>query len=159
MAVTNHERLIYSPQALVKGFAEVSSDIVDTPTSMLLVKWYRSPFVDLQIWLDKKSDMVIRQQFSFLGLVVEWNHIQGVKTGIVEDVKSKMNSKSWSVKVIYDDILMKHSLNQAIEVLECCQELPEKVSILQNFNNNPKLSRFQSFKLIFRHLFSKKKKN
>ena len=158
MAISNHERFIYSPRNLAKGFVQVSSDIVDTPSTQLEVKWYRSHFVDLQIWLSKENK-VIRQQFSFMGTVVEWNHIQGIKTGMVEDIKSQSEKRSWSVKIIYDESYIEENLEQAMEVLNHCIPFAEKDEVIKNFENNPTLTRWQSAKLIFRHFFNKNAKN
>jgi len=150
------ERFIYSPEAMIKGFARVSSDIVKTPSTELVVKWYRASYVDLQIWIDKNQDKVIRQQFSFLGLIVEWNHIQGIKTGYVLD-KPEGSSESKGLEVIYDKVFEPKSVAQAIEVLSLANTLPEKGEIIKNYENSPIISRWQSFLLIAKHLFAKQK--
>jgi len=150
------ERFIYSPEFMIKGFGRVSSDIVTTPTTELVVKWYRASYVDLQVWIDKNQDKVIRQQFSFLGLIVEWNHIQGIKTGYVLD-KPEGSVAIKALQVVYDKAIEPKSVAQAIEVLNLASKLPEKGEIIKNFKNSPVISRWKSFLLITKHLFGKRK--
>ncbi len=150
------ERFIYSPEAMVKGFARVSSDMVKTPSTELVVKWYRASYVDLQVWVDKNQDKVIRQQFSFLGLIVEWNHIQGLKTGYVLD-KPEGSSQAKAIQVVYDKSYEPESVRQAIEVLSLTTTLAEKEEVINNFEMSPTISRWQSFLLITKHLLGKKK--
>jgi len=150
------EKFIYSPEFMVKGFARVSSDIVKTASADLVVKWYRASYIDLQVWLDKEQNKVIRQQFSFLGLVVEWNHIQGLKTGYVED-QPENSKKGTTVSVVYDKKFEPESIKQAIEVLTLAKDFAEKYEVIQNYKNAPMLSKWQSFLLITKHLFKKNK--
>ena len=149
------ERFIYDPEVMVKGFARVSSDIVKTPSTELVVKWYRASYVDLQVWIDKNQNKVIRQQFSFLGLIVEWNHIQGLKTGYVLD-KPEGESEQKAIKIVYDKVYEPSSVEQAIEVLSLTTTLSEKEEIINNYEVAPVISKWQSFLLVAKHLFRRR---
>lgn len=150
------EWYIYEPRTLAKGLGRVSSDIVKTPSTDLIVKWYRAAHVDLQIWIDKAESKIIRQQFSFLGQIVEWNHMQGLKSGYILDKPEACNDKNISpLKVVYDKKYVPGSVEQAIEVLSYAENLLEKDEILSNYRNYPVISKWRSFILVSKHLWRK----
>ncbi len=148
------DRFIYCPQSIARNFVEVSSDMVSTPTRKLVIKWYRSSHVDLQVWLDHGHSKVIRQQFSYMGLVVEWNHIQGVRTGYLQDSLAGEEATN-NAQVTYDKSIQKESVELVLEVMKLTEGISEKQEIINNYENSPKISKWQSTVLVVKHLLQK----
>ena len=159
MAWVAEERVVYNPKLIAKKFEQISSDFIETPSHKLVMKWYRSVYTDLYIWVDQESGGIVRQQFSYLGMIVEWNQIQGVKTGLVvdtpqEETGQKVNTVS---NIQYDNRPLQESINSAIEIMKLTHSIDEKEEILSNMYNGPKMSKWQLFKLMVR-FFKRRKK-
>ena len=87
---------------------------------------------------------------------MEWNHIQGIKTGYVVD-KPEGSTDQKGIEVVYDKAYEPGSVKQAIEVLSLTTTLAEKEEVIKNYRDSPVISRWQSFLLITKHLFNKRK--
>lgn len=125
----------FNPAELGRSLQEVSTDLLRTDYKDIISRWLHSPNdVDLFIWMDVDRN-VIKQQISFYGQVVEWNLIEGVKTGlIVEDGRPGMTDAE---VVRFDAKAQKGPIRQAIDLLRHIAVLKEdeRNLLIRNFEN------------------------
>jgi hypothetical protein len=134
--------LFFNPKEIGRSLKEVATDIVKTESQDIVSRWFHShQDVDLFIWMDDHKN-IIKQQLSFHGQVVEWNLIEGVKTGFIfEDETQKRGPHPESELVKYDEALQRQTLEQAMAVVSCIDALKaeEKSALLENFLKDPSL--------------------
>lgn len=124
-------------EALGASLREVSNEIMQTEGQEVKSLWFHSELgADLYVWGDVNGN-IIKQQLSFLGQVVEWNIVEGLRTGISVEDDQKPPVKNNSPMVFFDDELQKGAVHQAIEVIRCLQVIDEdeKKRLITNFQN------------------------
>lgn len=127
--------LMFDPESIGSSLKEVSNELIETQMQDVVNKWYHSPQdTDLLLWYDEKAN-VIKQQLSFFGQVVEWNVVDGVRTGYVVDGEDK--------KINYDDELQGPSIYKALLVIENTGDISEeeRLALIYNFKNSPQISK------------------
>ena len=68
---------------------EMGSDMVKTTHQNVISHWYHSDMdADVIIWRDEKQN-IIKQQVNLLGQVIEWNIVDGLRTGFVVEIEKK----------------------------------------------------------------------
>lgn len=125
----------FNPQEIGRSLKEVAVDIIQTESQNVVSRWFHSgQEADLFIWIDEKQN-VIKQQVSFYGQIVEWNILEGVRTGFLLEEETKEKGVKGSEIIQYDDAPQLRSLNQAIEVLRHVEALSDqdRNSLLDNF--------------------------
>lgn len=147
----------FDAASLGSSLKEVATDLVVTTHQDVTSRWFHSSQdADLFIWLDQNQN-VLKQQISFYGQVVEWNVIEGLKTGLVieEDATEKVRG---SEIIQFDDQPQRTQLCQALDLLEhiTALESGERQRLAQNFEKLHGMSttmspiqfleRFNSFK-------------
>ncbi len=127
---------LFNPADIAKGLKEVAVDIIQTEHQEVVSRWFHSNRdADLFIWLDE-SGRIIKQQFSFNGQVVEWNVVEGVRTGYVyEDERGKKPGDMSSEIIRFDSAPQKASIAQAIDILNEMKQLPlnERQTLIAHF--------------------------
>lgn len=81
----------FAPAYLAKQFREVAVDFIEVDHQMIRTRWFQTNHdVDLFVWLDERGN-VIKQQLTLCGQVVEWNLLDGLRTGMLiqEEVKTE----------------------------------------------------------------------
>ena len=157
MAWLAEERVIYNPKQIGKKFEQVSSDYIETSMHKIVLTWHRSSYTDLYIWVDQNTGRVVRQQLSCLGLIAEWNKIQGTKTGfIVEKTLRHGDEVKIATEIVYDKTAIASAIQPAIEILKFSHSIPEKEVLLHNWYRSPKLSKVRLLFYLLR--FFKKKR-
>jgi hypothetical protein len=126
----------FNPQELGKSLKEVATDFVANTHKNIISRWFHSAKdADLFIWLDSNQN-IIKQQLSFYGQVVEWNVVEGVKTGLIveTEVQTKMNS---SEVVRFDTKPQKGPVEQALALLDHITALKdgERQALVVNFKS------------------------
>jgi hypothetical protein len=107
---------------LGRSLHEVATDLVVTTHQDVISRWFHSnKDVDLYIWLDKKEN-VIKQQLSFYGQVVEWNVVEGLKTGLIIEDDEKRPTEI----VQFDTHPQSKPIEQALALLNYITALPER---------------------------------
>lgn len=137
---------------------EMGSDMVKTTHQNVVSHWYHSDMdADIIIWKDEKQN-IIKQQVNLLGQVIEWNIVDGLRTGFVVETETESKSKgaknppreseksagafSGPNEIQFDRIPAAASVTQAIELihfLKCISE-HDKVALADNLKNAPKIS-------------------
>jgi hypothetical protein len=131
---------VFDAQALGASFEEVAVDVVSGGPTDFISRWFKSSKqdADLTIWVDGESRFV-KQQISFYGQVVEWNPIQGTRTGLIVEEETVEISEV----IRFDSQIQKVAVRQAIEVLAHVRSLPQsdRDSLIFNLRESPKLSK------------------
>jgi hypothetical protein len=114
----------FSGKSIGKSLKEVAVDMIKTESDNLISRWFHSDMdTDLFTWVDQGQN-IIKQQISFNGQVVEWNCLEGIKTGVV--VESDMNPvpqdeaqpKHNSETIMFDANPQPKSVGLALEILQ-----------------------------------------
>ncbi|MGZ3722240.1 MAG: hypothetical protein ACXVA9_04875 [Bdellovibrionales bacterium] len=124
----------FNPEELGKSLREVSTDVVKTSRRDVISRWFHSAKdADLFIWMDLKRN-IIKQQLSFYGQVVEWNVIEGVKTGHVV-VEENQGREQGSEFLNFDNVPQMTAIDQAISLLNHVPALQdvERKALAENF--------------------------
>ncbi len=88
----------FDPHRIGQNLKEVSSDLLRVESRDLVGRWFHAQDeIDLFIWSDEKKK-IVKQQLTFYGQVVEWNVIEGTKTGVIIEDESPPNSSGQPVK-------------------------------------------------------------
>lgn len=129
----------FSAQDLGKSFREVAVDVIRTENQEILNRWYHSNRdADLFVWLDAKQN-IIKQQLSFFGQVIEWNIIEGLKTGcLLEEEDQEDGGKVKGSEVVKFDLEPQTaSLKQALELLRAMTVLADqdRQVLIDNFSD------------------------
>src|SRR3954462_116810 len=103
---------LFDPMDLGRSLREVATDVIKAPRRDVISRWFHSAKdADLFIWMDLKRN-VIKQQLSFYGQVVEWNVIEGVKTGHVV-VEEHQGRDQGSEFLNFDETPQMRAIDQA----------------------------------------------
>ncbi len=125
----------FNAEELGKSLKEVATDVIATSGNQKVIsRWFHSSKdADLFIWLDNHQN-IIKQQLTFFGQVVEWNVIEGVKTGLIVEDETPSNIKSSEI-VQFDQTPQKAPLEQARALLKFIGSLKddERNSLVTNF--------------------------
>lgn len=130
----------FEPAQAGRSLKEVGIDYLKVESKNITSRWFHSAHdVDLFLWLDEHSQ-VIKQQVSFCGQIVEWNILDGLKTGVVIEEEivgdvGDLNKVDQSEMIRFDDRPQKQAIRLAIEVIQNIEPLEELVRrhLLSNF--------------------------
>jgi hypothetical protein len=116
----------FNSKTIGRSLKEVAVDLIHTTSEEVISRWYHSNMsVDLFTWVDR-AENVIKQQLSFHGQVVEWNCLEGIKTGVViesdvgidENFQKKEGDENLSSETIkFDDQPQNQSVVIALDIL------------------------------------------
>lgn len=115
----------FNAEELGKSLIEVATDVIATSNDQKVIsRWFHSTKdTDLFIWLDHKQN-VIKQQLTFFGQVVEWNVIEGVKTGLIVEDETPSQVKASEI-IQFDSLPQKAPIEQARALLGFITALKE----------------------------------
>ncbi|MEZ4871106.1 MAG: hypothetical protein R2827_02445 [Bdellovibrionales bacterium] len=155
---------------LGRSMEEIAYDIVSTERNSVITRWYGFQHeVNLYIWEDSRHN-VIKQHLNIFGQVVEWNIIDGVKTGCVCDEGSDFEDRSFSTsdeikleKVLFDQKPIAAAIQQAQGLLLAMEvfEDPYKMGLINNFLKSPRADQMnpREFLRIYGHNLSHQDSN
>jgi hypothetical protein len=128
----------FDPKEIGHSLKEVAQEVMRLDQTDIVSQWFHSnKDADLYIWKDEKGN-VIKQQLTFYGTVIEWNIIEGVRTGyLLEEESSAGIDKSPLIR--YDNSPQKQSLEQGIHILQHIQGLTasDKNNLIVNYIQSP----------------------
>lgn len=145
------QHTFFDPTLLGRKMREISVDIIRTEKQQVTSRWFHTPDADLFIWQDEKSH-VIKQQVSFSGLIIEWNVVNGVRTGVlIEEEQDDKQGIPGSEVIHFDKNVSQNSIGQAIQLVEAVEAVDSSIKkiLLYNFQNSPSLDTMSS-KEIFK---------
>jgi hypothetical protein len=91
----------FNAEEIGHSLKEVSPLLLKTTHPEITSRWFHSSQdADLFIWFDRNQG-VIKQQISFFGQVVEWNIVEGLKTGLVIEEEIRGHARA-SEMVCFD---------------------------------------------------------
>lgn len=130
----------FNASDLGKTFREVSVDVIRTESQDIVNRWYHSAKdADLFVWMDSQQN-IIKQQLSFYGQVIEWNVIEGVRTGCVLETEDPVfaDKRRRSDIIQFDQKPQASSLSQALELLRNITVLKddERKLLMNNFSSS-----------------------
>lgn len=124
----------FNSRTIGKSLREVAVDLIKTETEEFVSRWYHSNRdADLYTWVDQRNN-IVKQQISFFGQVVEWNCVEGIKTGVV--IESEMGPSTRTPAEIRSGAATQQVMNPSESIL--FDTKPQKqsvecaVSIIQN---------------------------
>lgn len=144
---------LFDPESLGASFEEFAVDIVKGESELEFVsRWFRASTqeADLVIWSDS-AKRIIKQQLCFFGQVVEWNPINGTRTGVVieqevvtdeTDDDAGEDSVSGLVETIrFDSRAQSTAVDSAIRLLSSISVLSEsdRSSLVYQLRESPRL--------------------
>jgi hypothetical protein len=108
--------MFFNPERIGETLKEVSSDLLRVESQDIVGRWFHSPDeIDLFIWVDE-TKTIVKQQLTFYGQVVEWNAVDGTKTGvIIEDERGHVKA---SETIRFDDNLQIQQLGLAMDLIQ-----------------------------------------
>jgi len=130
----------YDAEKFGESLIEVSVESEGSHADSVLSRWFHSDRdIDLFIWQDSQRN-IIKQQINFCGQIVEWNILDGVKTGMVVQIEN--NSDKDDESILFDSEPMTTAISQAVELVKYAHHVqePERKSISFNFKEAPTLS-------------------
>jgi hypothetical protein len=124
----------FNAEVLGQSLKEVAVEVIRTSRQDVISRWFHSSKdADLFIWLDGNKN-IIKQQLSYYGQVVEWNVVEGVKTGhiVVDDAHNHTNG---SEILRFDQSPQAATLEQALALLANITALNdiERQALIGNF--------------------------
>ena len=135
----------FDPKEIGLSLHEVAQEVLRLDHADVISQWFHSnKDADLFIWKDKRGH-IIKQQLMFYGTVVEWNIIEGVRTGyLLEEESSQGIDKSPLIR--YENTPQKQSLEQGTVVLQHIVGLKsaEKKSLIINYIQSPVFDSYSS---------------
>lgn len=132
--MNQYQPSLFNAQEIAKSLKEVAVDIIQTEHHEVVSRWFHSnKDADLFIWLDE-SMRIIKQQITFCGQVVEWNAVEGVRTGFVFEDETKPQSSASEI-IRFDGAPIKAAIQQATEILNGMNQLEqtERQTLVENF--------------------------
>jgi hypothetical protein len=142
---------MFNAQDIGASLHEVAADFIKTEDNEIESHWYHSQKdADLYYWRDNKKN-IIKQQVSFLGQIIEWNILDGVRTGVVVEDESSQ-TMGGSPLVHYDRSPSLSTLRQCLDIITHIPKLPdmEKQQIMDNFSHSPNLQNLPLAEIIKR---------
>jgi hypothetical protein len=143
---------LFDARELGESLREVATDIIRAEEQNVESRWFHSKKdVDLFIWKDQ-SHNIIKQQVTFYGQLVEWNVIEGLRTGlIVEDETSQGISASPLIR--YDSAPQPHSIEQGVDIIGYIQLMADedKLQLIENFIRNPHFAMMKPENILQRY--------
>jgi hypothetical protein len=141
----------FDARELGQSLKEVATDIIIKEDKEIQSHWYHSKKdADLFIWKDHKHN-IIKQQISFYGQLMEWNIIEGVRTGLViEDEATKLNG---CALIQYDIDLQMQTARQGIDIVGHIPGLnnQDKIDVINNFITSPIFSQLSPYEILLRY--------
>lgn len=131
---------------------EVAVDILKCNGQDIESRWFHSKNdADLFIWNDYRKN-ILKQQVIYYGQVIEWNLIEGLRTGVlIEDENSQQMGSSPLIQ--YDLTPQRHAVTQSVELIGCIPGLSNEVKtqIIYNFTQATRLVDMKPADILFRY--------
>ncbi len=115
---TRHFMTVFSAARLGEAVKQVGVDYISVDQHRVETKWFRSgEDVDLVVWTDM-AGTIIKQQLTFFGQVLEWNLVDGLKTGLIVEEETGQQESPASEMVRYDLVRpLDATVQQGVELL------------------------------------------
>lgn len=126
----------FNPEELGQSLKEVATDIIKAAGHDIVSRWFHSSQdADLYIWMDLERN-ILKQQLSYYGQVVEWNVVEGVRTGHLVVEENDAGDRAAGLEFLnFDSKPQIASVEQAVRLLDCITALKdeERKELRENF--------------------------
>ena len=125
--------LYLDPADLGRSLEEVASEVIETKAHNVISRWFRGvQDIDVFLWTDDGHN-IIKQRVNYLGQIVEWNVVEGLRTGMVVEFENE--NEEDEEKVLYDLEPQTVAVEQSLEVIRHMKALNdiERQVVLNNF--------------------------
>lgn len=125
----------FDPADLGRSLQEVATDVIATTHHDVISRWFHSAKdADLFLWFERESGELIKQQLSFYGQVVEWNCVEGLRTGLLIETETGRVKRSEIVR--FDRQAQMGPVRQAVQLLAhvVALEAKERDAIIARFH-------------------------
>ncbi len=143
---------MFNAKELGRSLREVAVDMMKNENRNIESHWFHSSKdADMFIWKDESKN-IIKQQVTFYGQLIEWNVLEGVRTGLlVEDEASQKMGSSPLIR--YDQRPQQHGIEQGVDIVSHVQGLSDgdKLQIIENFTKSPHFNQMTSEEIIQRY--------
>lgn len=134
----------FDPERIGHDLKEVSSDLLREEHDLIARWFHATDEIDLFLWTDAKK-MIVKQQLTFYGQVVEWNVVEGTKTGAIIEDESPGAGRGAAkpVETIrFDDAPQAQPLGLAMDLIRHATVLSEleRKQIVANYFRGQKIS-------------------
>lgn len=142
----DQEMHYFFPKRLAKSMRELSVDFIQTEHQRIKSRWFHSDDdADLFLWSDESGN-IIKQQINLCGQVVEWNIVNGLRSGFVMEKEVSTPGAPFSEEVIFDKVTSQSALSQAKDLIQELSVIDEKTKniLIYNLNEAPTISKMDS---------------
>ncbi|MCB0420805.1 MAG: hypothetical protein KDD61_07405 [Bdellovibrionales bacterium] len=147
----SNETRFFSAKDLGSSLKKVASDIVTMDEHRLTSQWYHSDRdVDLYLWIDDNQN-VIKQRMQLCGQLIEWNVLEGIRTGFVTDEENGVGLEDVSFR--YDSNPIFTTVRQATDLVQYILDIEEalKFKIIENFVESPDIKTLSAEDFLSRY--------
>lgn len=128
---------VFNAKILGSSLQEVAVEFIKSEGLEIESRWFHSKKdADFFIWSDHRKN-IVKQQVTYYGQVIEWNIIDGLRTGVlVEDEKSQQMGSSPIIQ--YDLTPQFHTVTQCIQLIHFIPNLLDttKSQVIYNFTQS-----------------------
>ncbi|MGE3974795.1 MAG: hypothetical protein AB7F59_09750 [Bdellovibrionales bacterium] len=151
-AVEKMEPVFFSPQKVAESFCEVDMNFKGAGTEKVVTRWlHAAEGSDLYIWTDSRGE-IVKQQVVLQGLTIEWNILDGLRTGIVLEEELTDAQDKPSERVIWDKTASQATVHLAMTLLPFVKVLEDSVrlKLIHNFQSPSSISRMPAEEVVRR---------
>ena len=140
-----------SIEAMAGKIAFVSFDVIQFRDNEMRSHWYHYKEIDLY-YFQALSGVIAKIHISIFGQVVEWNPMDGLRTGMLIEQEGEAGV---SELIRYDARANQESLKQSMKVLEQAHkiELVQRQQLLSCLRQGPRTERLSFLRKILKVLF------
>jgi hypothetical protein len=153
IGITENVPAVFLPEKAGESLRKVSVDLLEIEEQKISSYWYHGEEgIDLFIWKDQKGN-IIKQQLSYVGQIIEWNLLEGLKTGVIVEEELDGAAAKASEQIIFDDSPQKNAVSIAVAVLQhiTCVDEAEKNLIVQNMTEQRSLKEMSLREVLERY--------
>jgi hypothetical protein len=139
------------PEKLGAQLLEVDINFAGNGMSKVTSKWYHGNVdADVFVWVDHREN-IIKQQINISGDVVEWNILDGLRSGVV--IEQEIKAAQLSEAVLFDQTLNDFSVKMAIRLINRVPNIdsPTKEIIIANLSGHHSLNSLTPEEILFRY--------
>lgn len=145
-----------NPEKMGESLSEVEVQYSGTGDRRVTTRWFKSQKqkpvdADVLLWTDHR-DNIIKQQVSICGSVVEWNILDGLRTGMTVEQEIK-GEKNASETVQFDQNSNIMNIQMALRMLASVPSMDNqtKETVLNNFKSPSSFSNLSPQEILFKY--------
>ena len=132
---------LFDAKEIGSSLSAVAVEMIQSEGREIESHWFHSKKdADLFFWKDKDKN-IIKQQVVFYGQLIEWNIVEGLRTGLLieDETSQKMGS---SPLIRFDDVPQKLTIHQGVRIISHVTTLKpdDKNLLIDNFTKSTSFS-------------------